>query len=164
MTANKPKQLIDILQTMVDLSTQFNELLLKEKKALENSNSELLLDVSTAKKSLAIRLEHSTKTAHTFLNNIKLNKGLYGLGDFIKRMKPSDSQRQLTQHWLDIQSLTEANKQLNDANGAIIELNRRHAQRSIDILHGHTGNNNSATYGADGQAMKKRAGRKISVA
>jgi Flagellar biosynthesis/type III secretory pathway chaperone len=64
--------------------------------------------------------------------------------------------------WQNIQSLAEDNKTLNHSNGAMIELNRRHVQRSLEVLRGQVGKETS-TYGADGQAMKSKISRNIST-
>jgi len=164
MTDHTPKQLIVLLQTLESVSKQFDNTLKKEKKALEASDTEQLLQLSSAKKELANQLEDNTKTTHVFLKNININKGVYGLSDFIKRMKTGDIQLQLSKLWLNIQKLTDSNKEQNSINGSIIELNRRYTQRSLDVLHGQTGNNSSSTYGADGQATKKKLSRTIFTA
>ena len=164
MTDNTPKQLIKLLQSLEGLSEQFNESLNKEKTALEASDTEQLLQLSTTKKELASQLERNTKATHAFLKNINLDKGIYGLSDFIKRMKTGETQQQLSKLWLNIQSLTNANKEQNTVNGSIIELNRRYTERSLDVLHGQTGNNTNTTYGADGQATKKKLSRTIFTA
>jgi len=164
MTANTPKQLIELLQNLEGISKQFNEVLSSEKEALEAPDSEKLLALSSIKKELAQRLEKSTKTTHVFLNNINIHKGLYGLNSFIKGLKPSDVQRKISQLWQNVQNLSDDNKRLNDLNGSIIELNKRYTQRSLDVLRGQVGSSASATYGADGQAMKSKLSRNITVA
>jgi len=164
MTNNTPKQLIDLLQTLETLSKQFSCTLGEEKEALEASDTEQLLRLSSTKKELASQLEHKTKTVHVFLKSININKGIYSLSNFIKNMKSGDIQLQLSKLWLNIQTVTESNKEQNTINGSIIELNRRYTQRSLDVLHGQTGNNSNTTYGADGQATRKKLSRTIFTA
>lgn len=164
MTANTPQQLIELLQNLEDISKQFNALLISEKEALKAPDSEKLLALSSLKKDLALRLEKSTKTTHVFLNSINIHKGLYGLNHFIKGLKPSHIERKISQLWQNIQDLSDDNQQLNDLNGSIIELNKRYTQRSLDVLRGQVGSSASATYGADGQAMKSKLSRNITIA
>jgi len=158
------EQLIKSLKAIESVSQQFNATLNQEKTALEDSNTEEVLALSLTKKTLVSQLEKHTKTTHVFLKNIKINKGIYGLSYFIEQMKPSDIQQQLSKLWLSIHDLTETNKQLNDVNGSVIELNRRFIQRSLDVLHGQTSSNSSTTYGSDGQAMKKKLSRNLFTA
>jgi len=163
-TNNNPKQLIKLLQAIESISKQFNHTLNEEKEALTTSDSEQLLHLSSTKKKLATQLEQGTKTTHVFLKKLNINKGIFGLSDFIKHMNAGEVKRQLSKQWLNIQQLTDMNKELNTLNGSIIELNRRHTQRSLDVIHGQIDNNSNSTYGADGQATKKNLSRNITKA
>ncbi len=163
MSAQPADQLIDMIQLLESISSQLNDVLKQEQGILKSNDSPELLAISKEKKTLVSNLESHTKATHVFLRNMKINKGLYGLSDFLSQIKPSETKTRLNDLWLNIQSLSDANKKLNDINGSIIELNRRHTQRSLDVLSGQTGSNTS-TYGADGQSRKGRTSSNISIA
>ena len=158
-----PEQLIALIQTLESLSSQLNDTLNQERASLSANDSEQLFELTKKKKALVSNLEKQTKTTHIFLKNMDINQGLYGLSDFFSHIKPSVEKTSLHNAWLNIQTLSDDNKKLNNANGSIIELNRRHTQRSLDVLRGQTNTTNS-TYGSDGQAMKSKISRNISVA
>ena len=163
MIPKLPEQLISLIQALETLSNQLNDTLNQERALLSSNDSTQLLALTTKKKALVSSLEKQTKTTHVFLKNIDIKQGLYGLSDFFSQVKPSVEKTSLHDAWLNVQSLSAENKKLNHANGSIIELNRRHTQRSLDVLRGQTGTANS-TYGSDGQAMKSKISRNISIA
>jgi flagellar biosynthesis protein FlgN len=163
MITKLPEQLIVLIQTLESLSSQLNDTLTQEQASLSSNDSQQLLALSKDKKALVSNLEKQTKTTHVFLINMSIKQGLYGLSDFFSQIKPSLEKTSLHDAWLNIQALSEENKKINNANGSIIELNRRHTQRSLDVLRGQTSTTNS-TYGSDGQAMKTKTSQNISVA
>ena len=163
MVTKLPEQLIKLIQTLESLSSQLNDTLNQERASLSANDSEQLLELTKKKKALVSNLEKQTKTTHIFLKNMDIKQGLYGLSGFFSQIKPSVEKTSLHNAWLNIQALSDDNKKLNNANGSIIELNRRHTQRSLDVLRGQTSTTNS-TYGSDGQALKSKISRNISVA
>jgi len=162
MNIPSSEQVLELVQIIEHTSKQFNELLEKESAILATQDNEQLLALSNHKKEMVLSLEKQTKTLHIFLHSLNINNGLYALSDLISNMPESKEQQLLSTTWLNIQSLSDSNKKLNEVNGSIIELNRRHTQRSLDVLRGQVGTTNS-TYGADGQSMKGKISRNISV-
>ncbi len=163
MNAQSADHLIEMIQVLENTSSQLNDVLKKEQDILKSNDSQELLTLSKEKKALVSSLESHTKTTHIFLRNMNINKGLYGLSDFLSQIKQGETKTRLTDLWLNIQSFADTNKKLNDINGSIIELNRRHTQRSLDVLRGQTGSTTS-TYGADGQTMKGKTSNNLSIA
>lgn len=163
MTSKSPDQLIELIQMLENISSELNNVLEREQDILKSNDSQQLLELSNEKKTLVSSLENHTKTTHVFLRNMNINKGLYGFSDFLSQIKPGDTQTLLQDTWLNIQTLADDNKKLNQINGSIIELNRRHTQRSLDVLRGQVSTSTS-TYGSDGQTMKSKVSRNISVA
>lgn len=163
MKNHLPEQLISLIQTLESLSGQLNDTLNQERTLLSSNDSTQLLALTKKKKALVSNLEKQTKTTHIFLKNMDIKQGLYGLSDFFSQIQASAEKTLLHNVWLNIQALSDDNKKLNNENGSIIELNRRHTQRSLDVLRGQTGTTNS-TYGSDGQAMQSKISRNISVA
>jgi len=163
MDIHSYKQLLELVQTIENTSKNFNALLKQENALLTSQNTQDLTALSKQKKENALTLEKQTKTLHAFLHRANVNNGLYGLSDFIPAMPDSAEKQALSSAWLNIQTLSESNKKSNEVNGAMIELNRRHTQRSLDVLQGQVGTTN-ATYGADGHAMKGKVSRNISIA
>jgi len=156
-------QVLELVQVLENTSKQFNNLLEQESLVLASQNNDELIALSIQKKSMVTTLEKQTKTLHVFLLSLNINNGLYGLSDVISNMTITAEQQPLSTAWLSIQSFSDANKRLNEVNGSIIELNRRHAERALDVLRGQVGTTNS-TYGADGHAMKGKVSRNISIA
>lgn len=162
MTDHSSAQLLELIQSLENISMQLNEVLKKEHETLSLNDSQQLLALSKTKKAFVSKLESQTKVVHLYLKNIKIENGLYGFTAFLSEQKLSDVSTLLETSWQNIQSLAEDNKTLNHSNGAMIELNRRHVQRSLEVLRGQVGKETS-TYGADGQAMKSKISRNIST-
>lgn len=156
-------ELMQLLKTLESISAQLKDALEEEKGVLESLDSQQLIRISTVKKGLIVNLERHTKTTHLFLKNKGVSKGLYGLNELIKKSDQNNAQKQLSEVWLNIQALSDDNKLSNDINGSIIELNRRYTQRSLDVLRGQVGVGH-ATYGADGQSLKSKVSRNLSIA
>lgn len=162
MMTKLPGQLIELIQILENLSSQLNDVLNQEQVVLKSNDSQQLLELSKTKKALVSNLEKQTKTTHIFLRNMNISQGLYGLSGFLPQIKSSDEKTLVNDAWLNIQALSDENKKLNNTNGSIIELNRRHTQRSLDVLRGQISTPNS-TYGSDGQTMKTKVSRNISI-
>lgn len=162
MMTKLPEQLLELIQILENLSSQLNDVLNQEQVVLKSNDSQQLLELSKTKKALVSNLEKQTKTTHIFLRNMNISQGLYGLSDFLPQIKSSDEKTLVNDAWLNIQALSDENKKLNNTNGSIIELNRRHTQRSLDVLRGQISTPNS-TYGSDGQTMKTKVSRNISI-
>lgn len=156
-------QLVGLLQTLNSLSSQLNDLLKQEKISLEAPDSDNLLALSTVKKRLVSELEKNTKTMHLFLKNMNVSRGLYQLDDFISQLKLTDTKQLMTELWSEVQRFSIDNKKQNEVNGSIIELNRRYTQRSLAVLRGQLGINNT-TYGSNGQSMNSKISRNITTA
>jgi len=156
-------QALELVQALENTSKHFNDLLEQESAVLASQNNEELIALSKQKRSMSTALEKQTKTLHIFLISLNINNGLYGLSDSISKMSNVAEKKLLSAAWLNIQSLSDANKNLNEVNGSIIELNRRHTERALDVLRGQVGTTNS-TYGPDGQSMKGKNSRNISIA
>jgi len=163
MSIHSFDQVLELVQVLENTSKHFNHILEQESAVLASQNNEELITLSKQKKSMVVTLEKQTKTLHVFLISLNINNGLYGLSNAISNMGNRSEQKLLSSAWLNIQSLSDANKNLNEVNGSIIELNRRHTERALDVLRGQVGATNS-TYGADGQAMKSKVSRNISIA
>jgi|TARA_R110002096_G_scaffold268308_2_gene461986 flagellar biosynthesis protein FlgN len=163
MNTHALDQLMGLLQTLTTLSNQLNDLLKQEKISLETPNSIDLLTLSSAKKRLVSELENNTKKTHVFLKKINVTRGLYQLNDFISQLKITDKKQVMSDLWSDVQRLSIDNKSQNEVNGSIIELNRRYTQRSLAVLRGQLGGNNT-TYGSNGQSMSSKISRNITTA
>ena len=163
MTKKSSDQLIELIQQLEHISGQLNSTLKKEHAVLKLKDSQQLLELSDEKKALVTHLENHTKTTHIFLRNMNINKGLYGFSDALSSLAPGGIKTLLEKAWSNIQALAEDNKKLNQINGSIIELNRRHTQRSLDVLRGQASTTTS-TYGADGHAANSKVSRNISIA
>jgi len=156
-------QTIELVQIIENTSKKFHALLKNESAVLTSQDNEQLVTLAKQKKEMVATLEKQTKTLHISLLSLKVSNGLYGLSDLISSTPKSTDQQLLLAAWTNVKSISDANKKLNEVNGAVIELNRRHTQRSLDVLRGQVGTTNS-TYGANGQAMTGQSSRNISIA
>ena len=86
---NATEQLVELIRKLENISSELNSVLKQEQAILKSQDSKQLMTLSKEKKTLVSELEKHTKTTHIFLNNMKINKGLYGLSSFISKLKPT---------------------------------------------------------------------------
>jgi len=162
MTNELDIELNRLLESLSMASEKMSDVLKMEHEYLTKYNREGLLTIIDEKKQLGQLTETQTRTLHKHLTQKGVANGVYGLKKHLKSLTGSDDDQLLTL-WLNIESLIEKNKTYNERNGAIVELNRKHAQRSLDVLRGQTGSPVSETYGADGYTQKEKNTRNISI-
>jgi len=157
---------IKINQLLESLSTanlKMSDALKRECQCLKKHDSEKLLTIIDIKKELSLFIENQTRTLHKHLIKSGIKKGIYGLQTYLETRPKSDDNPSL-KLWLSIEILVKENKTINEGNGAIVELNRKHTLRSLDVLRGQTGTQANETYGSDGYTQKDKITRNISTA
>ncbi|PCI22393.1 MAG: flagellar biosynthesis protein FlgN [Piscirickettsiaceae bacterium] len=161
MSTPSTAELKTLIKNLDQLSVSMGDLLADEQLQLNSSASEELAKTATKKKLIVSKLEQATKVTHKYLLNLNIKNGLYGLSDYIDQLS-NETKEPLNDIWLATKKHLEHNKQLNEVNGSIIELNRRFTQRSLDVLRGQMGAS-METYGSDGQSHKSNLSRNISI-
>lgn len=155
--------LLELLQSLLNASHKMKETLHDEQGFLTAYDNEGILKVTGVKKQITSLIENHTKTIHKYLLNIGIPRGLYNLSAYIEQLTSTPNTEQAIKLWASIEAFTIENKTANETNGAIVELNRRHAQRSLDVLRGQSGASTMDTYGSDGHAKKGKISRNISI-
>lgn len=156
-------QLLELLQSLLNASQKMKETLQDEQDFLTAYDNEGILHVTATKKQITALIENHTKTLHKHLLNIGVPRGLYNLSTYLEQLTSTPDTKHLIKLWAGIEAFTIENKTANETNGAIVELNRRHAQRSLDVLRGQSGASIMDTYGSDGHAKKGKISRNISI-
>jgi len=155
-------KLNQLLESLSTANLKMSDALKKEYECLTKYNNEELSTIIDKKKELSLFIENQTRTMHKHLIKMGIKKGIYGLQNHLEtRPKPDDNQT--LKLWLSIEILLKKNKTLNEGNGAIVELNRKHTLRSLDVLRGQTGTQANETYGSDGYTQKEKITRNISI-
>jgi flagellar biosynthesis protein FlgN len=140
------KLIIDILF----LTEQLNQQLAQEADILKSAPTAGSLDVSSAnKKQLVSRLEELNQHFIQILAIEKLPNDQAGINEYFQRATLVGlSTSETVNNWQQIQLICTECKNLNEQNGASIELLSLHAKRSLDILKGKKSGAN--VYGKDG--------------
>jgi len=156
------EELKTLLLNLEQQSSEMADILSQERSLLNSTDANELFRIAQQKKHIIYNLEQSTKITHKFLLNLNIKNGLYGLSAFIN-LQPPEIKKGLEKVWSSTKRLIENNKQMNETNGSIIELNRRFTQRSLDVLRGQMGSI-TETYSSSGVSQKSAYSRNISIA
>jgi len=163
MKTELDSKLNQLLESLSTANLKMCDALKKEHECLTKHDNEELLTVINEKKQLSLLIENQTRTIHKHLIEMGLKKGIYGLQTYLET-RPKSDDNQTLKLWLSIEILLKKNKTHNEGNGAIVELNRKHTLRSLDVLRGQTGTQANETYGSDGYTQKEKITRNISIA
>ncbi len=161
MINSNVEELKTLLLKLEQQSSEMAGILSEEHSLLNATDANALFSIAQQKKHIIYSLEQTTKVTHKFLLNLNVKHGLYGLSAYIN-LQPVDTKKSLEEIWLSTQQLIENNKQMNETNGSIIELNRRFTQRSLDVLRGQMGSI-TETYSSSGISQKNTYTRNISI-
>ena len=128
------------------------QLLSKETSVLNKLNApDLLAHIAAEKQLLVSQLNQFTQQLGQILNTEKLLLSHDGIRDYLEKARNSGLKAtELSQYWLEITELSKKCQELNEQNGASIDLLTRHNQRSLQIIKGTA--NSVNTYGPDGSA------------
>lgn len=140
------KLIINALQ----LTEQLYQLLIEEADTLQKPmQAELIESIATNKKQLVTQLEQFNQQCGQVLATEELPNNHEGINAYFQKATASGlSIIEITQQWATIQDLCIKCRDLNEQNGASIELLSYHTQHSLHILKGNPQRSN--TYGANG--------------
>jgi flagella synthesis protein FlgN len=115
---------------------------------------ELIDNITAQKKQLIGQLEAFNTQFSQVLVAENLPNNQTGINEYFKRAEAAGlPTNETVMHWQQIQLICAECKDLNEQNGASIELLSLHAKRSLDILKGKTQGPN--TYGRDGVSQSE---------
>ncbi len=115
----------------------------------KNESPELLAGIAAEKQLLVTQLNQFTKQLSQILNTEKLALDQNGIKNYLDKAKNAGLKAtELSQYWFEITELSKKCRDLNERNGASIDLLTRHNQRSLQIIKGSGQSIN--TYGPDG--------------
>ncbi len=111
--------------------------------------TELLAGIAAEKQLLVTQLNQFTKQLSQILNTENLALDQDGIKDYLEKAKNAGLKAtELSQYWFEITELSKKCRDMNEHNGACIDLLTRHNQRSLQIIKGNGQTIN--TYGPDG--------------
>lgn len=144
------EQLID---NAIKLAEQFQHELSLEADALKKSQpAELIIHIAANKKQLATELEQFNSQLTQVLATEKLPNDQNGITEYFNRAQAAGLlTAQSIENWSKLMLICAECRDLNEKNGAIIDLLSRHTKRSLDILKGKSEFTN--TYGSDGSTQ-----------
>ncbi len=155
MESGKPQELIDIFQNLHKAVKTLYQLLLRETDALDTKSSTSLETIAGKKERVIERINHLTHQQNEFLGKFNLSGHKEGLEIYLEQATKNDQQlTELKFYWAKLTEILEQCQQLNQRNGARIELLNRHTERSLDILRGQS--HLPYTYGPTGEKQKER--------
>jgi flagella synthesis protein FlgN len=133
------------------LHTQKLFQLLSEESSLlrKNDSPELLATIAAEKQLLVGQLNQFTKQLSQILDTEKFTLSNDGIRHYLDKARNSGLKAtELSQYWFEITELSKKCQELNEQNGASIDLLTRHSRRSLQIIKGTDQSIN--TYGPDG--------------
>lgn len=155
MESGQPSELIDIFKNLLKAIRTLYQLLLREADALDTRSSSSLENIADEKEQIIKHINHLTHQQNEFLGKFNLSGQKEGLATYLEQATKNDRLfAELTNYWTKVTEMLEQCQQLNQQNGARIELFNRHTERSLDILRGQS--HLPYTYGPTGEKQKQR--------
>lgn len=163
MKPSKPYQLISIFQNLLNEIDNLYKCLLREADALDTRSSTDLNNISKEKERIIDQINHLTHQQNSFLSQHGVSDMSAGIAASLEKIINLDPQLgELKTYWIKISDRITKCDQLNQQNGARIELLNCHTQRSLEILKGQS--HLPYTYGPTGMKQKDQSnGSAISV-
>ena len=156
MESNKSLVLINIFQNLLKATEKLHQLLLRETDALDTKSSSSLNSITAGKEQVIKTINHLTLQQNEFLQSFNLSGQKEGLARYIDQAANDDPHHwpELKTYWTKITETLEKCHQINQQNGARIELFSRHTERTLDIILGQS--DLPYTYGPTGAKEKER--------
>jgi len=146
------KLIFNALQSAQQLLQELNH----EADALKKSQQvELINNIASNKKQLAAQLEQFNSHLAQVLSTEQLPNSQEGIKEYFRRAETANlPSAELIGNWTQLMLVCAECRNMNEQNGAGIDLLSRHTKRSLDILKGKPEFAN--TYGSDGSAQSER--------
>ncbi|MBT3308750.1 MAG: hypothetical protein HN382_04480 [Gammaproteobacteria bacterium] len=150
---NLAAQLSALILNQQHLTTGLKSLLEQEQQLLLENDSVQMMSVIQQKEDLAQQMATTQNQLNTLAQQYNQAEPEQRLVKLIQAVDPTG---QLLQQWETLLDGAKACKQLNETNGATINLKKRYADNGLAILRGQTGNRNSTTYSKKGVETRKQ--------
>ncbi len=150
-----------LILNALQLARQLHQELRKEAEALKKTqHAELIVSIAANKKQLVAQLEQFNSQLAQVLTTEKLPNNHESIAEYFHRAKTAGLlTAEPYNNWEQLMGICLECRNLNEQNGACVELLSRHTKRSLDILKGKPAFAN--TYGSDGIAKSERYGRPL---
>jgi len=148
MATTSSKKLQSILLAEQHVSAQLLEFIMAERKALIESDAEVMNSMTEKKQPLVIQLEQLGRQRDGVLQAEGFTADKEGLAAFIANQIPQDSAA-LNRVLDKLKGTAHQCRDNNQVNGGIVNVNRQHLQRAISIFRGSDGS--ATSYGPGGE-------------
>lgn len=146
-----------LVTNALQLAQQLLQELNQEADILKNPGqpTELLSNIAGNKRQLVEQMEQFNSHLSQVLNLEKLPNSQEGMNEYFKRAEAANLQTtNLVGNWTQLMQICADCRDLNEQNGASIDLLSRHAKRSLDIIKGKP--ETASTYGSNGRTQSER--------
>jgi flagella synthesis protein FlgN len=145
-----------LILNALQLAQQLHQELTQETDALkETHQAELINQIAANKKQLVMQLEQFNTQLSQVLATEKLPNDQEGIREYFHRAEKAGLPASgASGNWARLMAVCAECKNLNEQNGAAIDLLSRHTKRSLDLLKGKP--EFATTYGADGSTKSGR--------
>lgn len=148
MAMTSSKQLQSILQAEQHVSAQLLEIMMAERNALIESDTDVINEMSEKKQPLVLQLEELARHRDTVLQTDGFTADKDGLAAFIANQTQQD-ETVLNTIMGQLKTTAQACRENNQINGGIVNVNRQHLQRAMNIFRGR--DVNASAYGPGGE-------------
>lgn len=160
--AQSPEAFVAGLRAEFEAFRTFHELLESEQAALVGGDIDSLVSLAQRKASQVSLLGQMAESRNRYLRNTTGTTDQLGLDAWQKKYDPQ-GRSGMARVWHDLLALARSAKDLNQQNGALINLNLQHNQQALAILRG-AATQTTNLYGPDGHAYSSGSGRPLGKA
>jgi flagella synthesis protein FlgN len=145
-----------LILNALQLAQQLHQELNREADALKNTQqAELINNIAANKKQLVVQLEQFNTQITQVLATEQLPNNQESIKEYFNRAKAAGLiTAESVDNWAQLMIVCAECRNLNEQNGAGIDLLSRHTKRSLDILKGKPAV--ATTYGSDGSTQSER--------
>lgn len=148
MATTSSKQLHSILQAEQHISAQLLEIMKAERTALIEADTDVINSMSDKKQPLVLQLEQLGRQREAVLQVEGFTPDKDGLSAYIDNQSAQDAAA-LNAILNQVKNTARACRENNQINGGIVNVNRQHIQRAMNIFRGRDANPSS--YGPGGE-------------
>lgn len=148
MATTAAKQLHSIIQAEQHLSAQLLDIIMAERSALIESDADVINQMSEKKQPLVLQLEQLGRQRDALLQADGFTADKDGLSAYIANQAPQDAVV-LNNSLEQLKMTAHACRENNQINGGIVNVNRQHIQRAVNIFRGR--DVNASSYGPGGE-------------
>jgi len=148
LTAEHQKQISHMLSAELQSTDEMRSILEQEYDILLHKNPNDILSIIEIKHQAKNKMQKHLLHRNRFFKALALPTDNAATHDLMKRLTSSDTRKL----WEQLMDQTLRLKEMNEINGGIVNLSLRHNRLALDILTGHS--SEDETYGPGGQSRK----------